>query len=62
MCPPRVKLAQADMEATLFTIMRSRGFGEEYIKCYKMVSSFFHHKRPLIVLICGVPFTGSLFP
>ena len=47
------------MESILFSIMSSRGFGEEYIERYKMVSKFFQQRRPLIVLICGSPFTGK---
>ena len=47
------------MEAILFSIMRSRGFGDEYIQRYQMVSRFFQQRRPLIVLICGIPFSGK---
>ena len=55
---PKCKILQDKMESILFSIMSSRGFGEEYIERYKMVSRFFQQRRPLIVLICGSPFTG----
>ena len=48
------------MESILFMIMSSRGFGKEYIERYRMVSKFFQQRRPLIVLICGSPFTGKI--
>ena len=47
------------MEATLFTIMEERGFGADYIQRYLMVNSFFQQRRPLIVLICGIPCSGT---
>jgi hypothetical protein len=51
-------IAQAHFEDILFHIMRSRGFGDEYVQRYKMVTQFFQQRRPLIILICGVPCTG----
>jgi len=39
--------------------MCTRGFGHEYVDRYKMVTKFFQQRRPLIVLICGVPCTGA---
>jgi len=50
---------QAHLEAILFNIMRTRGFEDDYVKRYKMVTKFFQQRRPLIVLICGVPCTGK---
>ena len=40
--------------------MRSRGYDDTYVQRYKMVTSFFQQRRPLIILICGVPCTGAL--
>jgi hypothetical protein len=37
------------LEAILFNVMRTRGFEDEYIKRYKMVTKFFQQRRPLIV-------------
>ena len=51
--------AQAGLEAILFDIMESKGFGKEYIERYKMVNRFHQERRPLIVVICGVPCTGA---
>ena len=50
---------QDHFEAILFSVMQSRGFGNEYVHRYKMVTKFFQQRRPLIVLICGVPCTGA---
>lgn len=50
---------QDHFEAILFNVMRARGFEDEYVKRYKMVTKFFQQRRPLIVLICGVPCTGE---
>lgn len=38
--------------------MRDRGFGDDYVERYKMVTKFFQQRRPLMVLLCGVPCTG----
>ena len=53
-------LLQSQLERTLFSIMEEAGFGDEYVKRYKMVSSFFRQRRPLIVQLCGAPCTGEL--
>ena len=55
-----VELAQDHLEAILFGVMRSRGYDDTYVQRYKMVTSFFQQRRPLIILICGVPCTGAL--
>ena len=52
-------LLQEHFEAILFNVLRTRGFGDEYVDRYKMVTKFFQQRRPLIVLICGVPCTGA---
>ena len=52
-------LLQEHFEAILFNVLRARGFGDEYVDRYKMVTKFFQQRRPLIVLICGVPCTGA---
>ena len=50
---------QDHLEAILFGVMRARGFGDEHVSRYRLVSQFFQQRRPLIVLICGVPCTGA---
>ena len=51
-------LVQSQLERSLFSIMEEAGFGDEYVKRYKMVSAFFRQRRPLIVQLCGAPCTG----
>ncbi|GAB4819330.1 hypothetical protein N2152v2_006376 [Parachlorella kessleri] len=48
-----------ELETILFSVMRSKGFGDAFIKRYKMVNHFFQQKRPLIILICGSACTGK---
>lgn len=68
-CSPQVPsstvrhlLVQAELETIMFSVMRSKGFGDEYINRYKMVNQFFQQKRPLIILICGSACTGEQGP
>jgi 2-phosphoglycerate kinase len=53
------RVAQDHFEAILFNVMRTRGFDDAHVRRYKMVTQFFQQRRPLIVLICGVPCTGA---
>ena len=53
---------QEHLEAIIFSVMRGRGFADEFVKRYKMVTDFFQQRRALIILICGVPCTGTLHP
>ena len=39
--------------------MSNKGYGEEYVKRYKMVTAFHQQRRPLIILLCGAPCTGQ---
>ena len=57
--PPRWGM-QDHFEAILFDVLQTRGFGDAYVHRYKMVTKFFQQRRPLIVLICGVPCTGAM--
>ncbi|XP_075084962.1 uncharacterized protein LOC107761597 [Nicotiana tabacum] len=52
-------VSQADLEANLFKLMERRGFGEEYIKRYKMMTRFYHQRIPLVILVCGTACVGK---
>ncbi|KAK9815940.1 hypothetical protein WJX72_012313 [[Myrmecia] bisecta] len=52
-------ISQDNLEAILFNIMRSRGFGDDFVRRYKLVTKFFQLRRPLIILICGASCTGK---
>nr|XP_009759944.1 PREDICTED: uncharacterized protein LOC104212401 [Nicotiana sylvestris] len=52
-------VSQADLEANLFKLMGRRGFGEEYIKRYKMMTRFYHQRVPLVILVCGTACVGK---
>lgn len=47
------------MEAILFELMASRGFGERHVSCYRLVSAFMASRQPLVILLCGAPWTGA---
>nr|XP_010322010.1 uncharacterized protein LOC101248109 [Solanum lycopersicum] len=52
-------VSQADLETNLFKLMKRRGFGDEYIKRYKMMTRFHHQRVPLVILVCGTACVGK---
>ncbi|KAF3639235.1 putative NAD(P)H-dependent oxidoreductase 1-like [Capsicum annuum] len=67
-------VSQSDLEANLFKVphflfsvtfpilselMERRGFGEEYINRYKMMTRFHHMRVPLVILVCGTASVGK---
>ncbi|KAG9135251.1 hypothetical protein Leryth_024539 [Lithospermum erythrorhizon] len=52
-------VSQSDLEANLFKLMERRGYGEEYINRYKMMTSFHHQRVPLVILVCGSACSGK---
>ncbi|XP_060211487.1 uncharacterized protein LOC132638710 [Lycium barbarum] len=52
-------VSQADLEANLFKLMKRRGFGEEYIKHYKMMTRFHYQRVALVILVCGTACVGK---
>ncbi|XP_039141735.1 LOW QUALITY PROTEIN: uncharacterized protein LOC120278990 [Dioscorea cayenensis subsp. rotundata] len=52
-------VSQSDLEANLFKLMDRRGFGEEYINRYKMMTRFHHQRVPLVILVCGTACAGK---
>ncbi|XWS36960.1 hypothetical protein CRYUN_Cryun19dG0002400 [Craigia yunnanensis] len=51
--------SQSDLEANLFKLMEWRGYGEEYINRYKMMTRFHHQRVPLVILVCGTACVGK---
>ncbi len=39
--------------------MRAKGFGDQYVRRYRMVTAFHMQRRPLIVFICGTACTAE---
>ena len=33
--------------------MRGRGFGEEYVDAYRLVTHFYQQRQPLVIIISG---------
>lgn len=52
-------VSQTDLEANLFKLMERRGYGEEYINRYKMMTRFHHQRIPLVILVCGTACVGK---
>ncbi|XP_073122838.1 uncharacterized protein [Henckelia pumila] len=52
-------VSQSDLEANLFKLMERRGFGQEYINRYKMMTRFHHQRVPLVILVCGTACVGK---
>ncbi|XP_039780438.1 uncharacterized protein LOC120647638 isoform X2 [Panicum virgatum] len=52
-------VSQTDLEANLFKLMEKRGYGEDYINRYKMMTRFHHQRVPLVILVCGTACTGK---
>ncbi|XP_015877819.3 uncharacterized protein LOC107414227 [Ziziphus jujuba] len=52
-------VSQSDLEANLFKLMQRRGYGEEYINRYKMMTRFHHQRVPLVILVCGTACVGK---
>ncbi|KAI3977441.1 hypothetical protein MKX01_000354 [Papaver californicum] len=50
---------QSDLEANLFKLMERRGYGEEYVNRYNMMTRFHHQRVPLVILICGTACAGK---
>ncbi|KAA3460427.1 P-loop containing nucleoside triphosphate hydrolases superfamily protein isoform 1 [Gossypium australe] len=52
-------ISQSDLEANLFKLMEWRGYGQEYISRYKMMTRFHHQRVPLVILVCGTACVGK---
>uniref|UniRef100_A0A1J3HKJ8 2-phosphoglycerate kinase n=1 Tax=Noccaea caerulescens TaxID=107243 RepID=A0A1J3HKJ8_NOCCA len=52
-------VSQADLESSLFMLMERRGYGQEYINRYNMMTKFHHQRVPLIILVCGTACVGK---
>jgi len=52
-------VSQSDLEANLFKLMERRGYGEEYINRYKMMTRFHHQRVPFVILVCGTACVGK---
>ena len=52
-------VSQSDLEANLFKLMERRGYGQEHINRYKMMTRFHHQRVPLVILVCGTACVGK---
>ncbi|KAL1215058.1 hypothetical protein V5N11_007639 [Cardamine amara subsp. amara] len=52
-------VSQSDLETNLFKLMERRGYGEEYINRYNMMTKFHHQRVPLVILVCGTACVGK---
>ncbi|GJP47163.1 hypothetical protein CLOM_g6390 [Closterium sp. NIES-68] len=52
-------VSQGDLERNLFALMRRRGYGDDYVGRYRMMTSFYQRRIPLVIFITGLPCTGK---
>ncbi len=52
-------ISQAEFENVLFSIMWSKGYNQQYVDCYKMVTQFYQQRQPLVIMVCGAAWTGG---
>ncbi|KAK8489773.1 hypothetical protein V6N13_096415 [Hibiscus sabdariffa] len=52
-------ISQSDLEVNLFKLMERRGYGNEYVNRYKMMTRFHHQRVPLVILVCGTACVGK---
>ena len=52
-------VSQAQLEATIFRVLRKRAFGDDFISRYRMLSSFHLKRAPLVLLVVGGVCTGK---
>ncbi|KAL7221773.1 hypothetical protein ACSBR1_023672 [Camellia fascicularis] len=52
-------VSQSDLEENLFKLIERRGYGEEYINCYKIMTRFHHQRVLLVFLVCGIACVGK---
>ncbi|XP_023753263.1 uncharacterized protein LOC111901619 isoform X1 [Lactuca sativa] len=52
-------VSQSDLETNLFKLMNWRGYGQEYISRYRMMTRFHHQRVPLVILVCGTACVGK---
>eukprot|EP00210_Caulerpa_lentillifera_P000231 g225.t1 len=55
----QLNISQTELENSLFEQMQMKGFGIDYFQRLKLVNRFVCEKIPLIISICGAPFTGK---
>ena len=55
----QLDVSQAQLEATIFRVMRKRAFGDDFISRYRMLSAFHLKRAPLVLLIVGGVCTGK---
>ncbi len=53
-----IDIPQRDFEDRLFKMLRSFGFGSEYVDRYRMISTFHVKRIPLLVFVMGTECTG----
>ncbi|XP_050387495.1 uncharacterized protein LOC126803801 [Argentina anserina] len=52
-------VSQSDLEDNLFKLMEQRGYGEDYVKRYRMMTRFHHQRVPLVIIVCGTSCVGK---
>ncbi|KAJ4834693.1 hypothetical protein Tsubulata_003594 [Turnera subulata] len=54
-----LELKKLLVDNSLLDLMERRGYGEDYINRYKMMTRFHHQRVPLVILVCGTACVGK---
>lgn len=55
----KLEISQAELEEMLFLIMERFGYGENFVKRYKMITTFYQKRLPFIIIIAGTECMGK---
>lgn len=55
----QMELTQEQLEHYLFDILSRMGYGESYVKRYKMITTFYQKRLPFIIMIAGTDCMGK---
>lgn len=55
----RLEITQAELENYLFEILNKFGYEENFVKRYKMITTFYQKRLPFIIMIAGTDCMGK---
>ncbi len=55
----KLEISQAELEERLFEILKRSGYDENYVKRYKMITTFYQKRLPFIIIVAGTECIGK---
>ena len=55
----KLEISQAELEERLFEILKKSGYDENYVKRYKMITTFYQKRIPFIIIVAGTECMGK---